>query len=252
MAVNINTVYQTVLFILNKEQRGYVPPSEFNSLAAQVQREIFESYFPDGNQINRANQNNTQNNTEFFNISEDIQDKIKPFEEEVKLSLGPNSTFTRPQVSDTGSANRSIRKFGSVISTYVGQPTYNSITQLTTKSDYDKITRSKLTAPTKQNPIYYSYKGTSTSPYLKINPLPDSVSANCLVYPSNPFWNFSPGSSGQYIYSSFNSVDFELDSSEQANIIMHILKYCGVIINNPSVVQTAAQDIQQTTINEKS
>jgi hypothetical protein len=252
MAVNVNTVYTTVLFILNKEQRGYVPPGEFNSLAAQVQREIFESYFPDGNQINRANQNNTQNNTEFFNISEDIQDKITPFEEEVQLSLGPNSTFTRPQVSDTGSANRSIRKFGSVISTYADQPVYNSITQLTTKSDYDKITRSKLTAPTKQNPIYYSYKGTSTSPYLKINPLPDSVSANCLVYPSNPFWNFSPGSSGQYIYSSFNSVDFELDSSEQTNIIMHVLKYCGVIINNPSVVQTAAQDIQQTTINEKS
>jgi len=104
----------------------------------------------------------------------------------------------------------------------------------------------------RDSPIYYSYKGTSTSPYLKINPLPDSVSANCLVYPSNPFWNFSPGSSGQYIYSSFNSVDFELDSSEQTNIIMHVLKYCGVIINNPSVVQTAAQDIQQTTINEKS
>ena len=252
MAVSINTVYQTVLFILIKEQRGYVPPGEFNSLAAQVQREIFESYFPDGNQINRANQNNTQNDTEFFNISEDMQDKITPFEEEVQLSLGPNSTFTRSQISDTGSANRSIRKFGSVISTYADQPVYNSITQLTTKSDYDKITRSKLTAPTKQNPIYYSYKGTSTSPYLKINPLPDSVSANCLVYPSNPFWNFSPGSSGQYIYSSFNSVDFELDSSEQTNIIMHVLKYCGVIINNPSVVQTAAQDIQQTTINEKS
>jgi predicted AlkP superfamily phosphohydrolase/phosphomutase len=53
MAVNINTVYQTVLFILNKEQRGYVTPAEFNSLAAQVQDEIFQSYFPDGNQVNR-------------------------------------------------------------------------------------------------------------------------------------------------------------------------------------------------------
>ncbi len=252
MAVNVNTVYQTVLFILNKEQRGYVSPAEFNSLAAQVQREIFESYFADGNQVNRANQNNTQNNTEFFNISEDVQDKITPFEKEVQLSLGPNFTFTMPEVSDTGIANRSIRKFGSIISTYTGQPTYESITQRTTKSDYDKITRSKLTAPTKQNPIYYSYKGTSTSPYLKINPIPDSVLANCLVYPSNPFWNFSPGSSGQYIYNSSNSVNFELDSSEQSNIIMHILKYCGVIVNNPTIMQVASQEIQKTEINEKS
>ena len=72
------------------------------------------------------------------------------------------------------------------------------------------------------------------------------------MYPSNPFWNFTPGSSGQYIYSSNNSVDFELDNSEQANIIMHVLKYCGVIVNDPTVIQAAAQDIQQTTINEKS
>ena len=43
MAINVNTVYTTVLSILNKEQRGYIPPAEFNSLAVQVQQEIFES-----------------------------------------------------------------------------------------------------------------------------------------------------------------------------------------------------------------
>ena len=66
MAVNINTVYTTVLYILNKEQRGYIPPAEFNSLAVQVQNDIFDSYFPDGNQVNRLNQSNRQNDTEFF------------------------------------------------------------------------------------------------------------------------------------------------------------------------------------------
>ena len=30
MAININDVYKTTLLILNKEQRGYVPPAEFN------------------------------------------------------------------------------------------------------------------------------------------------------------------------------------------------------------------------------
>ena len=78
--VNINTVYTTVLYILNKEQRGYVTPAEFNSLATLVQDEIFESYFPDGNQVNRQNQNNTQNDTEFFNMFKDISYKLYPFE----------------------------------------------------------------------------------------------------------------------------------------------------------------------------
>jgi hypothetical protein len=68
MAVNVNTVYQTVLYLLNKEQRGYVTPAEFNSVADMVQKEIFNSYFPDGNQVNRQNQNNTNNDTEFFDM----------------------------------------------------------------------------------------------------------------------------------------------------------------------------------------
>jgi len=252
MAVNVNTVYQTVLYVLNKEQRGYVTPAEFNSLAVQVQNEIFESYFPDGNQINRINQNNSQNDTEFFNMFEDISQKLTPFEQEISLTLDLGGFFYQPQVSGTGSINRTIRKFGSLISTYTGQPQYDSITQLVSKSDYNKITRSKLTSPTSSNPIYYIQKGTSTSPYLFINPEPQLVAVNCIVYPLNPSWGFTVGSLNQYIYNSSTSTDFELDFSEQTNIIMKILKYCGVIVNDPNVINVASQEIQKTEINEKS
>ena len=40
-----DSVYKTVLNILNKENRGYVTPAEFNTLAKQAQNEIFEGYF---------------------------------------------------------------------------------------------------------------------------------------------------------------------------------------------------------------
>ena len=45
MAVSVDTVYQRVLAILNKEQRGYVTPQEFNLFANQAQMDIFEQYF---------------------------------------------------------------------------------------------------------------------------------------------------------------------------------------------------------------
>ena len=48
--ISVNTVYTTVLSILNKEQRGYITPYEFNNLANQVQLEVFESYFENLNQ----------------------------------------------------------------------------------------------------------------------------------------------------------------------------------------------------------
>ena len=56
MAINVDTVYKTVLLILNKEQRGYVTPDEFNKIGTQVQLEIFEKYFEDLNQQLRVPQ----------------------------------------------------------------------------------------------------------------------------------------------------------------------------------------------------
>ena len=54
MAISVNTVYQRVLALANKEQRGYITPQEYNLLANQAQQEIFEQYFYDLNQRDRV------------------------------------------------------------------------------------------------------------------------------------------------------------------------------------------------------
>ena len=51
--VNVDTVYQRVLALANKEQRGYITPQEFNLFANQAQMETFEQYFYDVNQYVR-------------------------------------------------------------------------------------------------------------------------------------------------------------------------------------------------------
>lgn len=245
MAVNINTVYTTVLYVLNKEQRGYITPAEFNSLASQVQDEIFQSYFPDGNQQNRKNQTNSQNDTEFFNIYKDIAYKLYPFEKELSFTYdATNNGFTYI-------GSETVYKIGEIISTYTGQPQYDSVTELTSKSDYSKITRSKLTTPSKQYPICYTTNEASQL-LIKVSPTPNSLAVNLLTSPVDPIWGFSIGGLGQYIYSSSSSTDFELDVSEQANLIIGILKYCGIIVRDPQIVQAAEQEARQIEINEKS
>jgi hypothetical protein len=258
MAVSVNTVYTTVLYILNKEQRGYVTPSEFNSISDLVQKEIFNSYFPDGNQQNRKNQNNTENDTEFFNMYKDIAYKLYPFEKEI--------TFTYDNVNDSfyNATSDVIYKIGEVITTYNGQPKYDSITQLVSKKDFDKITRSKLTAPTKQYPLFITTNATPTGLNnqlaIKIYPQPtatDVVNVNCITNPVSPLWDFTVGSVGQYIFNPVggvgsNSVDFQLDISEQTNLIINILKYFGVVINDPTIIDVAAQEAQAVEVNEKS
>ena len=54
MAVNIDTVYQRVLVLANKEQRGYITPQEFNLLANQAQQNLFEQYIYNLNKRTRT------------------------------------------------------------------------------------------------------------------------------------------------------------------------------------------------------
>tara|TARA_R100001460_G_scaffold14978_7_gene33374 strand:- start:485 stop:1243 length:759 start_codon:yes stop_codon:yes gene_type:complete len=252
MAVNINTVYQTVLYIINKEQRGYITPAEFNSLATQVQDEIFQSYFPDGNQVNRVNQNNTQNDTEFFDMFKDISYKLYPFESVIE--------FAYDSTAEGWYGSSEIYKLGEIISTYKGQPQFDSITQLASKKDYDKIIRSKLTAPTKKFPICTVTHVTSNtslsvpigSLLIKVDPIPDILKINCLKQPKRPRWGFTVGPQGQYIFQGGSSTNFELDTSEQTNIITNILKYCGIIIKDPTIIQTAEQESKSVEANLKS
>ena len=72
MAINVNTVYQTVLLILNKEQRGYMTPVEFNKIGGQVQLEIFEKYAEDMNQQLRVSQVDLDYSDRQLNIDEKL------------------------------------------------------------------------------------------------------------------------------------------------------------------------------------
>ena len=57
--VLVDRVYQRVLTLANKEQRGYITPQEFNLFANQAQMDIFEQYFYDLNQFRRTPGNDT-------------------------------------------------------------------------------------------------------------------------------------------------------------------------------------------------
>lgn len=246
MAISVDKVYKTVLFILNKEQRGYVTPAEFNSIAEQVQFQIFESYFPDGNQQYRKNQQNAQNDTEFFDMFKDISYKLYPFEKEIGF------VFNTQADGFTQVGGDSIYKIGDVLSKYEDvNPSVTSITQLTSKSDFSKILRSKLTAPNKKNPLFYT-TNLNNSLVLKVSPKPNTLNVNILTLPAPPVWAFTIGTLGQYIYNLNSSTQFTLDISEQTSLIINILKYFGIVINDPTIIQVAEQEAQSVEINEKS
>ena len=89
--VNIDTVYQRVLALANKEQRGYITPQQFNLFANQAQMEIFEQYFYDLNQASR----NPGNNKIIADVDDILEEKIGIFEEVQGAILSPLTSPTK-------------------------------------------------------------------------------------------------------------------------------------------------------------
>ena len=75
MAVSVDTVYQRVLALANKEQRGYITPLEFNLLANQASLVIFEQYFYDRNRLAMQ----PGNSTEYSDSDSMMDEKISHF-----------------------------------------------------------------------------------------------------------------------------------------------------------------------------
>src|SRR5210317_1941667 len=93
MSVSIDTVYQRVLGILNKEQRGYVTHQEFNLFANQAQLDLFEQYFYDINQFGRI----PGNDTEYSDMLDLLNKKIAIFETQGDLTYDDtNNRFPLP------------------------------------------------------------------------------------------------------------------------------------------------------------
>jgi hypothetical protein len=245
MAINVDTVYKTVLSILNKEQRGYMTPDEFNKVATQVQLEIFESYFDDLNQQLRV----PQSNTEYADRQKNIDNMISIFK-----TFG-NCTFS----TDHFVVPTNLHKIGTVI--YKDEIEIERV-----QKDYLLyINLSPLTKPTKSFPLYVYENSTvgtagtnTTNPKIYVWPkdITSDISVSYIRKPNNVIWGYTgfggvPWTSGPYIYSPTNSVQFEIDAAEQTNVITKILLYAGVIIRDPEIVQVAAQKSQQEEINSK-
>lgn len=135
MSVSVNTVYQRVLAILNKEQRGYVTPQEFNLFANQAQMDLFEQYFYDINQFGRMH----GNDTEFSDMLNILNEKIDIFETTAAMTYAGANWL----------APADLYRIGTLI--------YNDIeVERINKNEFLYINASPLLKPTDTRPIFVS------------------------------------------------------------------------------------------------
>jgi hypothetical protein len=254
MALNVDTVYKTVLLIMNKEQRGYVTPDEFNKIATQVQLQIFENYFEDYTQQLRV----PQNTSEYSERLKELDNKISIFKTTAtgaQLTYTAGSpgyfqgpTFTSSAMPPSQSPQTNIYKLGTVI--YKADTAYEVECQRAQKNDFLLFNKSPLTRPTEAFPQYLWEQERITIYPTSINNVND-ITLSYIRRPLDVVWGYTQ-SGNAYLYDANSSIWPEIDATEQVNFILKILMYMGIIVNDPLIIQAAAAESQKIEVNAKS
>ncbi len=227
MAVNVDTVYQRVLALANKEQRGYITPLEFNLLANQAQLDIFEQYFYDINQFATIN----DIGAEYSDAVDTLEEKISIFE-------------TSGTVAGGSILPSNLYRIGTVI--FGG----NEVEQIEQKK-FLYINSSPLTTPTNNRPIYTRSGNTITVYGDGGNIITSGVTCNFVKQPNSVTWGYNVVAD-KALYNAGTSINFELHNSEETKLVIKILELAGVVINKPGLVSVAAQKEASKLQQEKS
>ena len=215
--INIDTVYQRVLALTNKEQRGYVTPLEFNLLANQAQFDIFEQYFYDINQLALTN----DIGLEYSNSVDTIKEKISFFE-------SINTPITG------GSLPANLYRLSTVIHNNENEVEYVERDRLL------YILKSPLTRPTTNRPLYTRVGNLITVYGNNGNLITTNISCNYIRRPSPVEWGYNVIVE-KALYNAGSSTNFELHQSEETKLVIKILELAGIVINKPGLVTIASQ-----------
>lgn len=200
MAINVDTVYKTVLLILNSEQRGYMTPDEFNRIGSQVQRQIFEAYFEDLNQQLRV----PQSDMEYSDRVAITDEKIAEFKIESNATHTTGGIFTLP--SD-------LYRLGSL--TFEDTGKFPVEIQRVGRADFYNIRKSPLTAPTKTHPIYL-YEDNKVLVYP--TDIASKVKAQYVKKPTDVRWGYVLGALNQYVFTDYVYDPTSINIGDQLNI----------------------------------
>jgi len=230
--ININDLYKFVQFISNKEQSGYVKPSEFNMAVDRAQMQLFmERYnnpaeYQPGRPIPRVSYQQTQK----------ISDDLRPFIKKSVKTLASGKLLWS-----------TLNDYIHISSLRVNYNSTNNCGETTTKKKGVKVVDdaelstyldSSLLKPTDRYPIAAIYNG-----YLQL--YPETINKLEITYLSRPqrpsdgeFWKYSI-SNDLPIYNPSASTNLAWSDELFNEIAIRVLSFIGINLRETVLSQYA-------------
>ena len=259
--VSVDAVYQKVLALANKEQRGYITPQEFNLFADHAQKDIFRQYFYDLDQASRK----PGNSTNYSDVSDIIKEKIAVFNQYLVNASLSNAQGDVEIDQFVGADNQpNLHKIIEVrVTGGWGGQNGTAIEEVSIENQSIVHGSPLLTNAINSHTMGYYVananldQGNKRS--IRIYPILDlggseQIAISYVRKPNRPNWT--------YLISGENALfnpniamgwrDFELHSSEENALVIKILQLAGINIKDASLVQITAQEEVKKIQQEKS
>jgi hypothetical protein len=229
---SIKVVYDTLLHLVNKDQKGFVTPRVFNEFAGVAQLNIYNRLFDDlkdAHRNQRAGFDPGRDKSLFKRINEDLSTFVR-----TKTLQKVDGVFERPaDVSRIISATT----FGSIL---LGQSTRTPIEMCYDEDKIDRILRSNISSPTEDFPIALISEDIEVFPTsinrmrLKYYKIPQSLAADGSPSTNSPTYGAISFGGGQ-VYSSASSFDFELPNHYVSLLVIEMARLIGVNLRDANV-----------------
>jgi hypothetical protein len=243
--IDVNTVYQKVLALANKEQRGYITPQDFNLFANQAQMEIFEQYFYDVN-IARKSQGN---DTVYADVDDMLEEKLQIFESEDSGNtvFNYNSVPSADQSDFIDSKARVLPRHIYRIHKVLFEKAVCEI--VNTKDFYNTILSGPLTQPSDSRPIVNIQNNIiRTMGGGRKGFIPGHI-----IYfriPKKVNWTYVVVNKQALFNNIATTSHFELHPSEENQLVNKILKLAGISNKQPDIMQ-AGQGMDMATTQQQ-
>ncbi|UOF82485.1 structural protein [Caudoviricetes sp.] len=247
----INSVRNTVLSVLNKNNYGYLSPSDFNLFAKQAQLEVFEEYFREYNAlIDKENKRYVLSNVasysssgvDYADMRRNMEENLEVFYRVDNLQHISGNVYSMPTIPSTGYDYFFVNK---ILCYDVSglNPIYLGEAEKVSNGRITLLVNSNLTAPTTKYPAY-TIQGDQLTVYPSTLNVQDAVECHYFRYPKDPKWTYITLGGGAPIFDQTQSdyQDFEVRPEDEVTLVIKILAYAGVSIREADVYVFAKKE----------
>jgi hypothetical protein len=230
---SVQTVYNTLQDLANKDQQGFVTPTEFNRFAQIAQLNIFNGLFDelkDAKRLSRAGFNPTRDKSRTKRIEEDLS----IFSTKATLAKS-NGVFDMTDDTNAKPMARiiSISTAGSIL---LNQSTKKPIEICYDEEKIERILVSNLSAPTEDFPVALVSDD--------IHVFPTSINKIEVRYYKYPAGRNANGTRSDAPPSITSPIDFELPEHYTSDLVYEIGKMVGLNLRDSDIVTYTGQEMQ--------